>query len=165
MHAFFQSPPGDDPVVSRIVLAASPQRAFHAWTDPEEVKAWFGHKPNSLPRAEIDLRVGGEWLFVFNANETGFSAVGGRYLVVEANHRLVFTWCHRQSNESGGIHESASSEVDVSFAPGDDGCVLTVTHRNIANGQGRRNVKDGWSRALHSLAQNVALVEKGPQRR
>ena len=38
---------------------ASPAQVFRAWTEPEEIKAWFGLQKNDVTKAEIDLRVGG----------------------------------------------------------------------------------------------------------
>ena len=34
---------------------------FHAWTDPEALKAWFGPDGVETRLAEVDLRVGGEF--------------------------------------------------------------------------------------------------------
>lgn len=39
------------------------KKAWKAWTDPEEVKKWWGPKDFTAPEIEIDLKVGGRYLY------------------------------------------------------------------------------------------------------
>jgi len=45
------------------VFEASRERVFRAWTDPDDVAAWFSPEPLTVPRdsVRIDLRVGGRY--------------------------------------------------------------------------------------------------------
>jgi uncharacterized protein YndB with AHSA1/START domain len=44
---------------------------------------------------EVDVRVGGRWRFAIAGHEGG-STLEGKYLVVEDQSRLVYTWSHVQ---------------------------------------------------------------------
>jgi uncharacterized protein YndB with AHSA1/START domain len=45
------------------IFDAPRERVFRAWTDPDEVAAWYGpaHMETPRERIRIDLRVGGRW--------------------------------------------------------------------------------------------------------
>ena len=57
-----QAPSGHEVRISRI-LDAPRERVFRAWTDPDEIAAWFGpeHMETPRDRVSIDLRVGGSY--------------------------------------------------------------------------------------------------------
>ncbi len=53
---------GHEVLITRI-FEAPREQVFRAWTDPEEVAAWYGPEDMYAPRERIyiDLRVGGRW--------------------------------------------------------------------------------------------------------
>lgn len=53
----------DEQVLITRVFEAPRERVFRAWTDPDEVAAWYGpaHMDAPRERMRIDLRVGGRW--------------------------------------------------------------------------------------------------------
>src|ERR1700730_4729693 len=64
---------------------------YKAWTTPELVKRWWSGQRGAVTIAEIDLRVGGKWRYVWVANggfEVGFH---GEYREIVANERIVST--------------------------------------------------------------------------
>jgi uncharacterized protein YndB with AHSA1/START domain len=46
------------------VFDAPRTMVYDALTKPELIKQWFGPHGFSLPRCEVDLRVGGRWRYV-----------------------------------------------------------------------------------------------------
>lgn len=162
MPNFLQSPIGEDPVVSRIALKATPDRVFDAWTNPREVKMWFGSSPDSLQRAEIDLRIGGKWRFTFVENPEVSDFVSGEYLEIVKFSRLVFTWRHQRKERGNVVEESPISKVVVTIEGSHDGSVLTVTHSATESQASRQNVAVGWSVALESLRKLVAIEAVKP---
>ena len=56
----------DELTVSRVIDAPR-EEVFRAWTDPEEIKRWFGPGEFKTPEAEVDLRPGGSYRFVMQA--------------------------------------------------------------------------------------------------
>ncbi len=69
---------------------------WHAWTDPEELKQWWGPNDVSIPECEVDLRVGGRIYIVMEAGEAMGPVKGtrwpleGKFTVVEENSKLTF---------------------------------------------------------------------------
>ena len=45
------------------VIAATPERLFALWSEPEELVKWWGPEGFSCRTKRIDLRGGGEWVF------------------------------------------------------------------------------------------------------
>ncbi len=55
--------PLDREVVIARVIDAPREDVFDAWTDPEQLTAWFGPKGLAIETHEIDVRAGGVWRF------------------------------------------------------------------------------------------------------
>jgi uncharacterized protein YndB with AHSA1/START domain len=53
----------DQDVLITRIFDASREQVFKAWTDPDEVAAWYGPAHMEVPRdsVRIDARVGGRW--------------------------------------------------------------------------------------------------------
>lgn len=69
-------------------LDAPPEQVFAAWTRPEQVACWWDAGGARLERCEIDLRPGGEFLFVSaTRSDHPFS---GTYHEIAPPHRLIF---------------------------------------------------------------------------
>ena len=53
----------DQEVLITRIFEAPREQVFRAWTDPDEVAAWYGPEQMDAPRERIhiDLRVGGRW--------------------------------------------------------------------------------------------------------
>ena len=53
----------DQEVLITRIFDAPREQVFKAWTDPDEVAAWYGPEHMDIPAREvrIDLRVGGRW--------------------------------------------------------------------------------------------------------
>lgn len=153
--AFLTSELGDDPIITEATLPAPPARVFKAWTDPTEIPRWFGQERPGVESAQIDLRVGGRWLFTFSAQPDSYSALGGEYLVIQPAELLVFTWCHEGVGETGQRERSPVSQVSVAFAPVPAGTHLTLTHENIASASARHNICHGWSASMQHLLDSL----------
>ena len=50
-------------VTLRRLYRKSRAEAFKAWTDPKELKRWWGPPGYDAPSIEVDLRVGGRYRF------------------------------------------------------------------------------------------------------
>ncbi len=70
-------------------FAAPPEAIFAAWTEPEQVSAWWDPTGARLQDCRIDLRVGGAFAFVHreSAHAPPFAGV---YRVVNPPTELVF---------------------------------------------------------------------------
>ena len=79
------------------VFNAEPERVWKAWTDPAEMKKWWGPENVSISECEIDLRVGGRFYVVMEAGEGMGQYKGTRwpmeakFTAVEPNSKLSYT--------------------------------------------------------------------------
>ena len=77
-------------VITR-VFDAPPTLVYKVWTEPEHIKNWWGPGPFTAPRAEVDLRPGGEYMFVMRSPEGMEFPVAGKYIEIVTNEKLVYT--------------------------------------------------------------------------
>lgn len=83
----------EDLVVTRIIDAPV-EAVWKAWTEPEQVRHWWGPKYYTSPSCQIDLRVGGKYVFAMQAPaEQGglVSYTCGIYQRIVPMERLEFT--------------------------------------------------------------------------
>jgi uncharacterized protein YndB with AHSA1/START domain len=75
---------------------APADKVWQAWTDPEQLKRWWGPDNVTIPECEIDLRVGGRLYIVMQATEAMGEYKGTRwpmeakFTVVEPNTKLAY---------------------------------------------------------------------------
>ncbi|MEC9345929.1 MAG: SRPBCC domain-containing protein [Pseudomonadota bacterium] len=146
---FLKSPPGETPVIVEGHFRATPARVFRAWTEPDEIVQWFG--THTLSSAEIDLRVGGTWRFLFADTGNGRSILQGSYTDVSPNDRLAFTWVHEHARTDGVIETTPESQVTITFAPERDGTFVRLVHAGIQRVEGRSGVGQGWNASFERL--------------
>ncbi len=95
-------------VITR-VLAAPRDLVWKAWTEVEQLKAWFGPKGFTTPVAKLDFRPGGMFHYCMVAADGG--KMWGRFIYREitAPERLV--WVNSFSDEKGGLGRHPFSET------------------------------------------------------
>jgi uncharacterized protein YndB with AHSA1/START domain len=75
---------------------APADKVWQAWTDPDQLKRWWGPDNVTIPECEIDLRVGGRLYIVMEATEAMGEYKGTRwpmeakFTVVEPNTKLAY---------------------------------------------------------------------------
>jgi uncharacterized protein YndB with AHSA1/START domain len=83
--------PADNQILITRDFNAPKHLVWKAYTTPELVKRWWAGENGTVTSAEIDLRPGGRWRYVMQANE-GFEVnFHGEYREVQAPDRLVNT--------------------------------------------------------------------------
>ena len=82
--------PSDTDINITRVFDASGETVFAAWTTPEHVRRWWGSDEAPLTVCDIDLRVGGNWRYAMDLNNTEY-AWHGTYQDIVAPTRLVST--------------------------------------------------------------------------
>lgn len=150
---FVKTEPGADPIVVEGRFSASPSQVFRAWTDPVEVKRWFGAGPGSLCDAVIDLRPGGAWRFTEEANDQGSVGFEGHYIEVEKDRLLVFSWSkftERPGRQSAVVDRS---RVEINLELHGAVTHMRITHSALADHDERIGFRFGWERGTTNLAE------------
>lgn len=136
-------------LVVRRVIRASPERLFDAWTEPAQLKQWWGPQAVTCIAAEVDLRVGGRYRIANQFPDGKVLWINGEFEAIERPQRLVYTW--RLTAEAG-----PSERVSVTFEPRGQGTEVVVAHERILNAAMRDMHEQGWFGCLDGLAEFLA---------
>ncbi len=84
---------GEQEIVMTRTFDASPELVFEALTTPKLVQRWLlGPEGWSMPRCEMDVKVGGAYRWVWRNDADGTEmGMGGVYREIVPNERLVAT--------------------------------------------------------------------------
>lgn len=156
MLDFVKTEPDDDPILVECFFAQPPTAVFEAWTDPEIIMKWFGPRPNTLVSATIDLRLGGRYRFVKSQDDKTSTGFAGEYLVIEPNHRLVFTWAQFACHADGREEITPHSKVEIDFVATEGGTELRLSHSALPSDDARKGFAGGWERAFGNLVPLLA---------
>ncbi|MDM0033832.1 SRPBCC domain-containing protein [Variovorax sp. J22P271] len=133
---------------------AAPAQVWRAWTQPQALKRWFGPAEIvSVPVAEVDLRVGGGFRVVMLAGDGERHEVGGRYLELVPERKLVFEWAWAGTPER-------VSRVTVLIEPQGHGSELTLHHERFADEAARDGHRHGWTGSMAKLEALLGLSQR-----
>jgi uncharacterized protein YndB with AHSA1/START domain len=130
-------------------INAPPAKVFKAWTDPAQIKRWFGPTEIETLLAEADVRTGGRYHIVMRAADGEEHDVSGTYREVVPDEKLVFTWAWRTTPERQSL-------VTVDLKRDGDGTMLTLTHEQFFDEAARDRHRSGWTGCLDKLEQLFA---------
>ncbi len=91
-------------------FAVSPQRAFDAFTRPDDMRIWW----QGDTRIDTDLRVGGRWTITRRADGTVYTATG-EYQRVDRPRRVRYTYAMPQFSPHTDM-------IDIEIVADGDGC-------------------------------------------
>jgi uncharacterized protein YndB with AHSA1/START domain len=142
----------DQEVLITRIFDAPRERVFRAWTDPDEVAAWYGpaHFDTPRERIHIDLRVGGRYELTMVQRGGGAEfAVGYEILELVEPELIVL---RSDPMPEVGMHEP--TVVRVQFH--DHGAKTRMTLSDGPYPAGRGHAEAGWNAAFDKLAALVA---------
>ena len=140
-------------LVVRRTIRSSPERVFEAWTNPAQLKKWWGPKPAVCPEAEIDLRVGGKFRIGNLFPDGSLIWILGEFTLVDPPRKLVYTWRVMNEKNDGERPSSRNVEqVSVTFKPINAGeTEITVIHEKISDEKVHSSHERGWVSCLEGL--------------
>ncbi len=124
-------------------IKASPDQVFLAWTDPGRARPWLSNggdlvlQPHDRGLFFLDMVYGDHTYPHY-----------GRYLQVEANRLLEFTWVSQ-----GTLGKESIVRVDFEAVP--DGTRVTLTHRGLPDEKIRSEHEAGWTEILQWLEDRI----------
>jgi len=125
-----------DAFVTSIRIDATPDAVFPYLTSAELMVRWMGNW------ADLHPHPGGQFALDFEG-----VPIRGRYVEVEAPHRLVFTWGAPGSESV----PPGSSTVEITLRPDGEGTLLELVHRDLPHDEQPRHGL-GWDHYLPRLA-------------
>jgi len=133
----------------RRLIRAKPERLFAAWTEPAQLKAWFGPRTVTCVEAQVDLRVGGRYRLGNRFADGRLVWISGAFVEIAPPRLIVYTW----ELEPG---PSCIEKVTVRFEPRGGATEVVVLHERIPDMATRDRHGDGWDGCLDGLAAFVA---------
>jgi uncharacterized protein YndB with AHSA1/START domain len=139
----------------RRTIKASPERVFAAWTDPVQLRKWWGPMHVTCSAAEVDLRAGGRYRLVNELADGGTIVIVGEFLEVSPPDRLVYSW--RIDGDEGPVER-----VTVRFEPCGDATEIVIVHERIRDLATHRGHDAGWNGCLDGLEAHLAGPVQAP---
>jgi uncharacterized protein YndB with AHSA1/START domain len=131
-------------LVVRKTIQGSPERLWEAWTEPEQLRAWWGPEGVACIAAEVDLRPGGSYRIANQLPDQRVLWIVGEFELVEPPRRLTYTW------KLEGLSET-SERVTVQFEPRGAATEVVVRHERIPSRELRDQHHQGWLGCLSGL--------------
>jgi uncharacterized protein YndB with AHSA1/START domain len=135
------------------------EKVWQAWTDPEQLKIWWGPHDVTIPECQVDLRVGGRFYIVMEAGEGMGEFKGTRwpmeakFTVVEPNSRLVYEAKAWTEGDQQGTTLEQVQELALSQENGKTKLYLKATLHKVGPkaGMAAEGMKYGYGQQLDKL--------------
>src|SRR5436190_14206965 len=138
----------DQEILITRIFDAPREKVFRAWTDPDEVAAWYGPEHFDTPRERIriDVCVGGRWELTMIQHGSGAEfAIGYDILELVEPELIVLrsdpmpeVGMHERSEEHTSELQSHSDLVCRLLLEKKKECALSATWRTAARGRSKR---------------------------
>jgi uncharacterized protein YndB with AHSA1/START domain len=128
-------------------INAPRDRVYTAWTDPAQLKQWFGPEKVQTRDLIADARVGGKFRWDLTNSEGEKMTCRGEYRELQPGKKIVFTWQWDDDED----WENHTSIVTVELSDRDGGTELRLIHAQLPNEQSRDGHTGGWNSALDKL--------------
>jgi uncharacterized protein YndB with AHSA1/START domain len=143
----------DQEVLITRIFDAPRERVFRAWTDPDQVAAWFGpeHLDTPRDRIRIDLRVGGRYELTMVQRDAGREFAVGYDILELVEPELIVL----RSDPMPEVGMPEPTVVRVQFHDHGAKTRMTLTDGPLPPA-GRGHAEAGWRSAFDKLAVLVA---------
>ena len=139
-------------LIVRRKVRAPVERVFAAWTEPEQLKRWWGPTSVECPEAAVDLRVGGAFRIANRFPDGQVVWISGEFELIEPPVKLIYTW-------RLGAPGAEAERVTVNFERDGASTMVVLIHTRIASPEARRRHEEGWHGCLDGL---VEVLEARP---
>jgi len=141
-------PASDQQVLITRIFEASREDVFAAWTDPDQVAAWYGPEHFETPseRIHIDLRVGGRYELTMVQPGSGAEFAIGYEIIELVEPELIVL--RSDPMPELGMHEPTVTRVEFH----DHGDKTRMTLSDGPYPAGGRHAEAGWNSAFEKLA-------------
>ena len=141
------APAAEQEVLITRIFQAPRERVWTAWTDPDQVAAWFGPEHFDTPpdKVRIDLRVGGRYELTMVQRDSGREFPVG-YEIIELDEPALLVLRSDPMPEAG-MHEPTVTRVELH----DHGDKTRMTLTDGPYPAGGGHAEAGWRSAFDQL--------------
>ena len=141
----------------RRVIRAPVERIFAAWTQPVQLRTWWGPRGVRCVDASVDLRVGGAYRIVNELPDGSRITIFGEFTLVSPPRLLSYTW-------STDLYDPSREQVTVRLEPQGASTKIVIIHERITYPSAREQHEHGWEGCLDGLREYLAGTWR-PERR
>ena len=128
-------------------INAPRSRVYAAWTDPAQLKEWWGPESVRTRNFVAEARVGGKYRWDLTNQEDEEMSVFGEYRELVPEKKIVFTW----KWDDDEVWENRDSIVTVELSDRDGGTELLLKHEQLPSEESRDRHNEGWNSVLDRL--------------
>jgi uncharacterized protein YndB with AHSA1/START domain len=122
-------------------------RVYAAWTDPAQLKEWWGPETVRTRNFAADVRVGGKYRWDLINQEDEEMSVFGEYRELVPEKKIVFTW----KWDDDDVWENRNSVVTVELFDAAGGTELHLRHEQLPSTESRDRHNEGWNSVFDRL--------------
>src|SRR3990170_1407524 len=156
--------PSDREIIIARIFDAPRELVWRAWTDPRIVKRWWGPKGFTTPVCEIDLQIGGRYLYCIRSPEGKDYWGTGVYREIVPLDRVISTdsFADEKGNVVPATHYGMSADVPlemlvtVTFEDLGGKTRMTLRHEGLPAGEMSDGAGAGWNESFDKLAEVLA---------
>jgi uncharacterized protein YndB with AHSA1/START domain len=148
--------PTDTQILITREFDAAPDLVFKAWTTPELIERWWAGKRGKVKSAEVDLRVGGKWRYVMEAQGDFEVAFHGEFREIVPNERLVNTEVFEDPDGLWQRDPDFYAVNTITFTESGDGrttmtCQVEHTKKEHRDGHIESGMEGGMQESMDAL--------------
>ncbi len=128
-------------------IKAPRARVYAAWTDPAQLKQWWGPEGARTRNFTADVRVGGKYRWDLINQEGEEMSAYGEYQALIPDKKIVFTWKWDDDED----WKNVNSVVTVELSDRDGGTELRFSHEKLPSEASRDRHNEGWNSVLDRL--------------
>jgi len=122
-------------------------RVYDAWTDPAQLRQWFGPENVRTRNISADVRVGGKYRWDLTSPEGEEMSAFGEYKELVPGKKIVFTWTW----DDDEAWENRTSVVTIELFQRRNGTELRLKHEQLPSEESRDRHNEGWNNLLDRL--------------
>ncbi len=155
--------PGAKTIVVTRTFDAPRDLVFEAWTTPEHLARWWGPREQECVRSEVDLRVGGGYVFVSRGPDGQDHPFKGEYLEITPPERLVCTFVY---DVEGWRDFAARDTLVLEEREGRTTATINTEHQTVEarDGQLGSGMEGGMRESFERLDELLAGMREGANR-
>lgn len=136
-------------------FAASRERVFDAWLDPDQIAIWIGPRNIRAETMESNPKVGGRYRIHMRRTDSGSGpVVSGTYREIVRPERLVFTWAWETAHEHG--MRGDETIITLIFRERGGKTEMTLRQEGFTAKESRDSHNQGWNGSFDKLAELLA---------
>ena len=143
------------------IFDAPRERVWQRWTEPEQFSCWWGPKDFTAPYTNMDLRIGGKYLYCMRSPDGKDYWGTGIYKEISEPNRIVYT--DSFADEHGNVVSAAyygmdseiplEMEVEVTLEDIGGKTRMTLEHYGFPQGEMHEQAKAGWNESFDKLVE------------